>query len=61
MRLRLQHFIVQPVLVNDDGDELQPGPVVEPRPFTLAALKALADEWPDRLTELEQQAQEATT
>jgi hypothetical protein len=55
-RLRLQHFIVQPVLVWDDGNDLTPGPQVQPQPLTVAGLRELAEEWPAKLAELQAQA-----
>ena len=57
-RLRLQHFVVQPVVVWDDGEELLPGPPIEPQPLTLAGLRDLADTWTAKLAELEQRAQD---
>lgn len=57
-RLRLQHFVVQPVLVWDDGNDLVPGPAVEPQPLTLQGLRDLGESWPDKLAELERQARE---
>lgn len=59
-RLRLQHFLVQPVVVWDDGSELTPGPPVQPQPLTLAGLRDLADTWPEKLAELEQHARSAS-
>ena len=55
-RLRLQHFVVQPVLSWDDGDDLSPGPWVQAQPVTLAGLRDLLDEWPAKLAELQAQA-----
>lgn len=52
-RLRLQHFIVQPVLVSDDGETLTPGPGIEPQPLTLTGLQDLAKSWPEKLTDLQ--------
>jgi hypothetical protein len=57
-RLRLQHFVVQPVVVWDDGEELLPGPAIEPQPLTLAGLRDLAETWGAKLAELEQRALE---
>ena len=58
-RLRLQHFVVQPVLVWDDGEELAPGPPVQPQSLTYAGLRDLAEHWPATLAELEAQGAEA--
>jgi hypothetical protein len=55
-RLRLQHFVVQPVLVYDDGDELSPAPPVDPQALTLVGLRELAENWPAKLAELDGQA-----
>lgn len=38
--LRILHVIIQPVLVEDDGEDLSPGPVVQP--VTLPLTKAAA-------------------
>lgn len=43
-RLRVSHVIVQPVLVYDDGDELAPGPTMQPTQVRLSELPGLADE-----------------
>lgn len=43
-RLRVAHVIIQPVLVYDDGEELSPGPVVNPSQVRLSELAGLADE-----------------
>ena len=59
-RLRLQNFLVPTVVVWDDGTELMPGPPVQPQPLTLAGLRDLAETWPEKLAELqEQSAQQA--
>ena len=52
-KLRALHFVVQPILVWDDGTDLTPGPVVEPQALTLAGIRDLLENWPDRLAELE--------
>jgi hypothetical protein len=51
--LRLQHFAVQPVFVFDDGDELTPGPNVNPIQVTLAGLRDLLERWPEHLAALQ--------
>lgn len=43
-RLRVAHVIVQPVLVYDDGEELSPGPTMQPTQVRLSELAGLADE-----------------
>lgn len=59
-KLRVLHFIVQPVLVWDDGSHLAPGPVVEPQALTLHGLRDLVDNWPAKLRELEAKASSET-
>ena len=54
-RLRLHHFVVQPVVVWDDGEDLTPGPVIQPQMLTLAGLRDLAENWASTLAELEAQ------
>lgn len=39
--LRLQAVVIQPVLLWDDGEELTPGPEIEPAMLTLSK----ANEW----------------
>jgi hypothetical protein len=51
-RLRISHVLVQPVLVWDDGDELQPGPQVEPVTLPLSQLAELAENLPPQVAEL---------
>ena len=55
VKLRLLHFIVQPVLVFDDGEQFTPGPTIEPQPATLEGLRQLAVDWPERISEIEAQ------
>lgn len=43
-RLRVSHVIVQPVLVWDDGDELTPGPELNPASMPLSALADMAEQ-----------------
>jgi hypothetical protein len=35
-RLRVAHVLIQPVLVWDDGDELEPGPAIQAQQLPLA-------------------------
>lgn len=42
-RLRIAHVIVQPVLIWDDGEELEAGPEVQPFQVKLSALDGMAD------------------
>lgn len=39
-RLRVAHVIIQPVLVWDDGEELAPGPPVQPQTVPLTEVSA---------------------
>lgn len=55
-KLRLQHFVVQPVVVWDDGETLLPAPPVQPQPVTLEGLGELARGWPGQLAEMQKQA-----
>ena len=43
-KLRIAHVIVQPVLVWDDGEELNQGPQAQPVQLPLSALAGLADQ-----------------
>lgn len=60
-RLRLLHFIVQPVLVWDDGDEMLPAthpdgtPLIATGSFTLPALRRAADTFEADLAAIENQ------
>ena len=56
-KLRLIHFVVQPVLVWDNGEELAPGPQIEPQAVTLAGLRELAENWDAKLDEIYQRAE----
>jgi hypothetical protein len=56
--LRALHFVVQPILVWDDGADLTPGPVVEPQALTLAGVRDLVDNWPEKLAELERASEQ---
>jgi hypothetical protein len=44
MTVRILHITVQPVLVNDDGSELTPGPEVCPASVTLSGLAEYLDD-----------------
>lgn len=51
-RLRISHVVVQPVLVWDDGEELQPGPEVQPAGRRLSELAAWAETLPSEVAAL---------
>ena len=55
MKLRISHIIVQPVLVIDDGDELTPGPEVQPQAVPLSRLAGIAATLPAEFELLQQQ------
>lgn len=57
-RLRLQHFVVQPVLVWDDGETLSPGPPVQAQALTLEGAQDLVETWPSKLAELQAAAED---
>jgi hypothetical protein len=38
-KLRIAHLVIQPVLVHDDGEELTPGPQLEPGSVTISQLE----------------------
>jgi hypothetical protein len=49
------------VLVWDDGNELTPGPQVQPQPLTIAGLRDLVEHWPEKLAELQARARDGET
>lgn len=55
-RLRIVQVIVTPVLVWDDGEEMTPGPQLQPVTVPLSGLAALASELPANLAQIEAQA-----
>lgn len=57
MTLRLLHFTVQPVLVEDDGENLRPGPPIKPTTLSLADLARLVETWPEQLAALQPEAE----
>lgn len=54
--LRVSHVIVQPVLVWDDGEELEPGPGVEPQQVPLKVLADLPALYARQCAEMTEQA-----
>lgn len=62
-KLRVLHVVVQPVVVWDDGEELQPGPQVQAVAVTPAALAEYVDQLPGKIAEFSNQllASEAET
>lgn len=59
-RLRISHLVVQPVLVWDDGEELQPGPPIDPVPMPLSQLATFADNLPGEVAKLAEQLDQPT-
>lgn len=45
-RLRISHVEVRPVLVWDDGDELTPGPPLQPQALSLSRALQMLDALP---------------
>jgi hypothetical protein len=56
-KLRLQHFVIQPVLLVDDGGDELPTltPPIPPQALSLAELHKLLRDWPDQLAALQEQ------
>lgn len=54
-RLRVSHYVVQPVLVWDDGRELAPGPRVDAVALSTTDLLELPGRMPTELMALEAQ------
>jgi hypothetical protein len=52
MKLRISHMVVQAVLVWDDGEELTPGPDVQPISLPLSQLGAFAETVPAEIAAL---------
>lgn len=55
-RLRIAHVVVQPVLVWDDGEELSPGPAIQPLNVPLSQLAGLAARLPAEIAQMAAQA-----
>jgi hypothetical protein len=56
-RLRIAQVVVQPVLTWDDGDELTPGPQVQPVTVPLSALAEMAERLPAEVEKIAAQAE----
>ena len=54
-RLRILHVIVQPVVVVDSGDELAPGPEIQPVTIPVARLAELAGQLPGELEAMQRE------
>lgn len=54
-KLRLQHLVVQPVLVWDDGVELTPAPALGQVVLLLSQLAAFAERMPEEVIALQAQ------
>lgn len=59
-RLRIAHLIVTPVLVWDDGEELAPGPALNPATVPLSAVPHLVETLPGEVAALAAKLTEAT-
>ena len=57
-RLRVAQVVVTPVLMWDDGDELTPGPALQPVTVPLSQLAGLAERLPAEVAQIEAQATE---
>lgn len=53
MTLRISHLIVQAVLVNDDGEELSPGPELQPIRLARSQVASFIDGLPAEVAALE--------
>ncbi|RRQ26313.1 hypothetical protein DK926_18895 [Rhodococcus sp. Eu-32] len=53
-RLRVAHVIVQPVLVWDDGEEMEPGPAVQPSTLPVSKVAEALASLPAQLAQMEQ-------
>ena len=51
MKLRISHVLVQPVLVWDDGEELTPGPGVEPMSLPASQVAGFVEALPAQVAE----------
>ncbi|WP_213816169.1 hypothetical protein [Glaciihabitans sp. dw_435] len=51
-KLRISHLVVQAVLVYDDGDELTPGPALNPVSMPLSQLGDFAERLPQEVVAL---------
>lgn len=57
-RLRCQGFAIQPIVVWDDGENLQPGPTLNVVSVPAGDLVAFAARWPGEFAEFRAQAEE---
>lgn len=51
-RLRISHIIVQPVLMWDNGEELHPGPTIQPLHLPLSELPEFTANLPTQVAEV---------
>lgn len=54
-RLRVQHLVIQTVLVEDTGDELLPGPAVKPVVLPLSQVPDFLNHLPEEVAALQAQ------
>ena len=57
-KLRIQHVLVQPVVVYDDGEELTSGPSLNVVTLTLTQAKQMLDDLPDEVRRLQAHLEE---
>jgi len=57
-RLRITQVLVQPVLIWDDGENIFPGPPMQPQAYPLSALHLLEDELKKDLPRLQKAAED---
>ena len=55
-KLRIQQIIVRPMLVWDDGEELSPGPELQPIPLSLSQMEDFMKKLPLQVAALEEQS-----
>ena len=60
-KLRIQQIIVRPMLVWDDGDELTPGPELQPITLTLSQMDDFVKKLPLQVAALEDQSLNASS
>lgn len=60
-RLRIAQVVVTPVLMWDDGEELTPGPSLQPITVPLSGLAGLAERLPGEVAQIEAQQADRPT
>jgi hypothetical protein len=57
-KLRISHLIIQAALVWDDGEELTPGPELQPVQMPLSSVPGFIDTLPEEVASLSERLQE---